>query len=278
MSLLGQAAAIYRKEGYKALIEKITSYIKKQIYIWFVSVRGTQTIRVGENQIVVLTPTKRMVARNLSRVNSEKEEIGEFIEEIRSEDIVYDIGANTGLYSLFAANQCTKGAVIAFEPYPPNSTILKDNVDQNNISNIEILEIALSDSNGEIEFQQPVKDDVGYGSAAITPQESTDSIKIPTTTGDQLVSKRGIPYPNVVKIDVEGAESLVINGLEECLSSTACRLVFCEVHLPGNDHRPSIEDFGSTQKQIVNQLERLGFSVEQLGSERESEIFYKAYK
>jgi hypothetical protein len=77
---------------------------------------------------------------------------------------------------------------------------------------------------------------------------------------------------------VEGSEPLVLEGLETALSAPSCRTVYCEVHLPGVDHRPSVEDFDRSAEDIQNRLEEFGFTVEELDSRENIEIFYKAQK
>jgi FkbM family methyltransferase len=219
-----------------------------------------------------------MVERNHERFNSEKEELANFLGEIRADDVVYDIGANTGLYSLFAANECPDGNVIAFEPYPPNLDLLKQDISRNGFEHIEVIETALSNSVGTIGFSQPNESDIGYGSSAIGPGDNKDTIEVPTTTGDQLIDDGEIPPPNVVKIDVEGAEPLVIDGLERALSAPSCRVVFCEVHLPGTERRPSVEDFDSSATDIQNRFEEFGFTAEKLPRGDRTELFYKFSK
>jgi FkbM family methyltransferase len=187
-----------------------------------------------------------LVKRNRGRFKSEKIELQDFINEISEGDTVYDIGANTGLYTLFAAKSCPSAEVIAFEPYPPNLKILKQDVARNQLQNVEIVDVALSDSVGNIEFKQPKEDDIGYGSSAIETNKSEVTTEVPTTTGDRLIADDKLPEANIIKIDVEGSESLVIEGLRNKLSNPNCRVVYCEIHLPGVDHRPSAEDFGSS--------------------------------
>lgn len=219
-----------------------------------------------------------MVRRNVERFESEKAELTDFVDEINEDDVVYDIGANTGLYTFFAATKCSEGEVIAFEPYPPNARLLTKDMERNRLSNVTVIEKALSDSVGSIEFSQPPEADVGYGSSSIQMEKSDSTIEVPTTTGDQLISSAQIPRPNVVKIDVEGAEPLVIEGLADALSAPECRVVYCEVHLPGVSHRPSIKDFDTTVSEIKGLLEGFGFTVEKLRTRGDSEQFFKAYK
>lgn len=242
------------------------------------SICGRYSFTLTDHSITFSAPTPTVVERNRNRFKSEKQKLRNFINEIKEDDVVYDIGANTGLYTLFAAKACPDGEVIAFEPYPPNIDLLKQDIARNQLQNVEIVEVALSDSVGNIEFSQPSEADVSYGSSSIEADESDATIVVPTTTSDQLIADDEIPAPNVLKIDVEGAESLVLEGLEKGLSAPSCRTVYCEVHLPGVDHRPSVEDFESSAEDIENRLREFGFTVERLHSSRDTEIFYKAQK
>lgn len=62
----------------------------------------------------------------------------------------------------------------------------------------------------------------------------------------------------MVKIDVEGAEGLVIDGMKDALADA--RRIYCEIHLPA-DHRTSIESYGWTPTELLTELESLGFEI-----------------
>lgn len=278
MSFIDRCLSIYRQDGLTTLFKRALQKIQQDIYCKWASIHGHYTLALNGTSVSFSAPNPTIVRRTRNRFSSEEEELEDFVNEIEDDDVVYDIGANTGIYTLFAAKKCPNGKVIAFEPYPPNINILKRDIRRNNIGNIDVFDIALSDSTGRIQFNQPDDDDIGYGSSSIEADGSEDTIEVPTTTGDKLIADNKIPYPNIVKIDVEGAEPLVIDGLEDALSSESCRTVYCEVHLSGVDYRSSIEDFGVTPEDIKVKLEDFGFNVENLQSNRDHEIFYKAYK
>lgn len=241
--------------------------------------RGAYSLTIDNQTIEFSAPTPTLVKRNRQRFHSEFEELRDFLGVIgEGDDVVYDIGANTGLYSLFAAKECQQGTVVAIEPYPPNIEVLRQDVTRNGLDNIEIVESALSDSVGEIEFSQPTETDIGYGSSSINAEGDRETLTVPTTTGDMLVTDGEVPPPNVVKIDVEGAEPLVIDGMEETLTGSNCRVLYCEVHLPGSSKRPSIEDFGSSPEELKAKLEEFGFSVQRIGTEGDLELRLKATK
>jgi FkbM family methyltransferase len=278
-SLANRALSVYREGGAIVLIKKTLRKLYTESYSRAISVRGRYSLTLDDQTVDFSAPTPTLVRRNRQRFYSELEEIRDFLESIENEDdVVYDIGANTGLYSLFAAKACPHGTVVAFEPYPPNLGVLRQDIDRNSLYNVTVVESALSDSVGEIEFSQPRKDDIGYGSSSINIEEDGEALTLPTTTGDTLIADGEIPPPNVVKIDVEGAEPLVIDGMKQTLANPNCRVLYCEVHLPGVSKRPSIEDFGSSPEEIKTKLEGLGFSVEQMGTEEGAELTIKATK
>lgn len=276
-SAVTRGISIYKKEGITTLLQRALRKVHRDAYCKSMSVRGRYSFTLGNQTVTFSAPTSTMVRRNRNRFKAEKQILRDFISEIEKDDVVYDIGANTGLYTLFAARACSDGEVVAFEPYPPNLDILEKDIARNQLQNVKTVDVALSDSVGDIEFSQPSEDDVGYGSSSIEANESKASIEVPTTTGDHLIADEEIPAPNVIKIDVEGSESLVLRGLRKTLSAPSCRTVYCEVHLPGVDKRPSIEDFGSSAEDIENRLKGFGFTIERLHSS-ENEIFYRAQK
>jgi len=278
MSIISRGISVYQEEGAVTLFRRALQKLHQNTYCRTISILGWYSFTLENNTVTFSAPTPTMVRRNRMRFKSEKKELRDFLNEIEEDDVVYDIGANTGLYALFAAEACPDGEVIAFEPYPPNLSLLKQDIDRNQLQNVKIIDVALSNSVGSIEFSQPDEDDIGYGSSAIEPSKSGATIEAPTKTGDQLIADGEIPAPNVLKIDVEGSEPLVLDGLETTLSASSCRTVYCEVHLSGPDKRPSVEEFGSSPEDLQNRLEEFGFIVEELDRRRENEIFYKAYK
>ncbi|MCF2164667.1 MULTISPECIES: FkbM family methyltransferase [Halobacterium] len=275
-SLVDRGISVYREHGMFTLLKKTLKKVRLETDCRLASALGQYSLTLNNQEVMFSAPTSKLVQRNRQRFRSESKELCEFLGEIRQDDVIYDIGANTGLYSLFAAKMCPQGTVAAFEPYPPNVRILQQDITRNNLENVEVIEFALSNSVGEIEFSQPESDDIGYGSSSIDTDGTEGGITIPTTTGNALVASGEIPSPNIVKIDVEGAESLVLEGLEEIISPSSCRAIYCEVHLPGVSKRPAVQDFGSSLQEVESQLEECGFSVYRLQTERDSEVTIKA--
>ena len=176
---------------------------------------------------------------------------------LNPDDVFFDVGAMYGLYTGFAGRELTDGTVVAFEPYPRNLEALERTVELNGLSNVDIREVALGDTTGVEEFESPSLEYHVQQIAAMrvrrrsTPEsgatapaapdagESVTNFSVETRPGDSLVEAGELPQPNVVKIDVEGAEPLVVDGLSETLTREACRLLVCEIHPPADERDDS---------------------------------------
>lgn len=190
---------------------------------------------------------------------SEREQIQNVLNEIKENDTFFDIGANIGIYTCFAGAKCNEGKVVAFEPYPPNVEQLRANIRHSKLSNVQIEAIGLSNKTDTIEFSEP-KSEVGLRTGSIKPSAGDGNYQVQTRAGDDLILNENIPEPDVIKIDVEGAEAVVIQGLKDTLQSGVCRTIFIEIHPEGHHpDAPSIEDFGMTPDELVSYLQNIGF-------------------
>ncbi len=156
-------------------------------------------------------------------------------------DVVYDVGANIGLYTrLFS----TLGAreIVAFEPVAANRRLHRQNMVLGGVEGARCLPWALSDRDEEAEFQvddmqstSGTLDRVSGGAAA----EGRRNLRLPPKTErvacrslDSLIGAGEIPPPDLMKLDVEGAEALVLRGGLKTLRQHRPRLVI-EIHGAG---------------------------------------------
>jgi len=275
-SKIREGLAILSEEGPISFLQEVLAYFYETVY-W--SVHDSYTLAIRDAEVSFTAPNRTVVQRNKWRFDSEKGELTDLLGEIEDGDVFFDVGANTGLYTLFAAKRCSTAAVVAFEPYPPNVHLLKRDIKRNGLENVSVRSEALSDSAGTVEFAQPEQEDVGYGSGSIDAGSgnSDSTVEVAANSGDELILNDEIPTPNVIKIDVEGAEPLVVEGMKNALSSPDCRLIYCEIHRSDVEHRPSISDFGTTLADMKARFEELGFEVEELQT-RETEVLLKMHK
>lgn len=193
----------------------------------------------------------------------------DILAHLRPGDIVYDIGGHIGVYGIIIANALERGSVVVFEPHPENAKQVRRNATLNPGS-VEVIECALSNADGTAELEMKAEDG-GIGTHALATEASERTVEVRAVTGDGLVREGRLPPPDVVKIDVEGAELRVLEGLTDTLRSGGCRLVYCEIHLPQETLRyetsrtTSITDYGGKPEEVHDLLESLGFTVEIFG-------------
>lgn len=187
------------------------------------------------------------------------------IERGRADDVFWDVGACLGIHSFVLAKHLWDGDVMAFEPMPSNRGVLSDNKSVNEIENVRVFREAMADEVGERTFSIRESVQAGYGrhSFSTGEYEAVKEIPVPVTTGDALVASGAAPVPNMIKIDVEGAGPLVLEGLTEVLQRDECHTVIVETHEP-NPVQPSHEDYGYTEEEFLALLEETGFSVSQM--------------
>jgi len=144
---------------------------------------------------------------------------------IQKGNVVYDIGAHVGYFSLFLGELVGEsGRVLAFEPNPFNVKYLRQHLDMNDINNVDVFEFALSDENGESFFIN--KKDTSTGCLS-----SHGIMRVETYTIDYLVDSGKIPPPDYIKIDVEGAELLVLKWARRTLEKYTPS-IFLATHSP----------------------------------------------
>jgi|AntDeeMetagen285_2_1112576.scaffolds.fasta_scaffold00219_15 FkbM family methyltransferase len=203
----------------------------------------------------------------------EKTVIEDVLDELNADDVFYDIGANFGRYA------CTIGVVkpdvqvVAIEPHPKNFEILQSNFKRNRI-NADTLECALSKQSGKMRLQEE-----DHPARHNLTTSGNEGVLVDVKTGDEIIEENLSPKPDVIKIDVEGAEFDVLKGLERTLSRGVCRVVYIELH-------PfALGRFETTTEEIESFLFEKGFSVDSIhqrkvtgphDDEEQEQIFLKA--
>jgi len=142
--------------------------------------------------------------------------------------IFWDAGANFGLYTLIGARQVKrKGKVLAIEPDPRNRRRLWINILLNAFTNVKVLPAALGDHEKEAEFLS-CSEGAYSGLRVAKVPGVLKQIKVRQTTLDSVAAKFGWPQVDLLKMDVEGAEILVLQGGVEFFEIRPRPLVMCE--------------------------------------------------
>jgi FkbM family methyltransferase len=172
---------------------------------------------------------------------------------IRPGDTVLDIGANIGYYTLlFARLVGGSGKVFAFEPDPENFALLKRNVEINGYRNVTLVNAAVSRQSGRLKLylsEENKGDHRIYASG-----EDRPSIEIAAVALDDYFVNNPAEV-NFIKMDVQGAEGRVMQGMERLLKRcSACQIIFEFWPL-------GMRRAGDEAKDVVKQLIRHGFTI-----------------
>lgn len=165
----------------------------------------------------------------LQKFGGEKDQLEALLALLHNDDVLYDIGSSVGAWSIPAAAKASAGKVISFEPDPENRQRLLANYELNGLKNFYIMPIALGDKPGELEL-------FTAGAYAASPSlkpvnKISTSIKVKIETVDDLITRGEIPLPTVVKIDIEGAEMMALQGMSGLLrSEKKPRALVLELH------------------------------------------------
>lgn len=192
----------------------------------------------------------------INTFSSKEPETLEWIDGFERGEVFWDIGANIGLYSCYAAlsRNCK---VMAVEPSPFNLELLARNINWNNLSGkVSVLPLALSN---ELKLENLRMTSLIHGEAMSTFAESYNHLghpmevifEYPTLgiTMDDLIERFGIRAPAHVKIDVDGIEHLILSGGANVLRTTKSVLV--EVN----------DEFAIQARSVAQLLKTAGFKL-----------------
>ena len=134
-------------------------------------------------------------------------------DHVKPGDLIIDVGANAGTFSLVAASLTGEtGNVLSFEPSPKFANIIKKNVAINSMENlIEVHQVALGAKEGTVYLNESVADDT-------TNYVSTTGTAVPAATLDSFTDN--YEFIDILKIDAEGSELEILNGAIKTLSKT----------------------------------------------------------
>ena len=229
--------------------------------IFFLQKKSYKKIKIDNyNDLIFFTPNNLIEWRVRTLLTKEPETI-EWIDNfvIENKLIFWDIGANIGLYSSYAAlKHKNKIKVIAFEPSSSNLRVLTRNISINNLSNTIIInQIALTDKkNVFLDMNEP---EFIEGSSLNSFGESfnfegkeflpNQKYKIFGTTIDHLIEENSLDIPDYIKIDVDGLEHVILNGGDKLFNSEKIKGVLIEIN----------ENFEIQKNSVINFMNNHNF-------------------
>jgi FkbM family methyltransferase len=169
---------------------------------------------------------------------------GALTAELRPGATFFDIGANVGYVTLIAARLVgPSGRVVAFEPVPENVAAIRENLALNGIDWVEVHETAVARQRGRAAL---IISDVSAFSRLASvnvPTGARETIEVQVISIDEFMASPGAPAPDVIKIDVEGAELEVLEGMRETLAAHR-PVLLCEVHDCNSEYVALVDALG----------------------------------
>lgn len=192
----------------------------------------------------------------------------QWIRSFEADEVFWDVGANVGMYSLYAA--LGRHKVVALEPSPWNLEALTKNILQNNFGQlITVVPLAVSNQVTQTNFYVSNKYQTSGGAhhSIGNPIDQfgaqvldRDALQVVTISIDSLITIFKLPKPNHLKVDIDGLEFEVLQGASETLSSVRSLLVEC---FPNHPERENLFVF----------LEQKGFCLESYSSSTSNSIW-----
>ncbi len=245
----------YRPEVLKPIQKLGLSSILRKAYFQFARPRNgiLETEVAGiRASFYARTPEELRILESAGGAGGEERVLSELVRFLKPGDVVLDIGANVGLYTvLLASTVGTEGLVIACEPCAQNYNHLVENLILNGLANARLFRKALGNSSGKAKLYASTV--IGNSSLSGDKNDNAGAEDVEVIEGDRLIASEKLPVPRAIKIDVEGFEYAVLEGLQATLKNPECQLVACEVH-------PSLLPEDVEPGAIAGLLQSCGFS------------------
>lgn len=147
---------------------------------------------------------------------------------VKPEMVVYDVGGYIGYFTMvFARLVGNKGKVYVFDPLPSNIATIQEQVRLNQVEHVAIHSVAVSDKVGTAEFSRHAS--ASMGQLKTMDERFEESFEVKIISLDEFVFSHGNPSPDLVKMDIEGAEVMAIPGMRRLLE-TAKPSILMEIH------------------------------------------------
>jgi len=196
-------------------------------------------LKINNKMIKFFTPNEIIQYRVATYFSKEPETLEWIDNFIEKENLIFwDIGANIGLYSIYAATKHNKLKVFAFEPSTNNLPILTRNIHINNLSeNIIVNQFPLTNKKNVFMMMRENEFNEGGGLHMFGEEKNFEgkefgqnNYKIYGTTIDYLLENKILELPDYIKMDVDGIEHLILQGAQKFLADKKIKSISIELY------------------------------------------------
>ena len=185
----------------------------------------------------------------------EQENLACWSDYSKRSQVIFDVGANLGIYSLTSAAISPEARLFAFEPTPAIAAHLRRTLEDNHLNRINVVEKAVARTSGTAVLNLlGAKIEGNEGMNFVTQKAvAADSITIETVSLDDFCQLQGIDQIDLLKIDIQGNEAEALRGAERMLSEGRIRCIFTELNWETDPEKldPALE--------VVELLQEKGF-------------------
>lgn len=233
---------------FKILIKAIQNlknwYVFPLVYFGLINKKYVYLITKSGIKIKIRTNSTDLETFSLIWLLKEYEKFDPMIE---SDDIIIDVGAHIGIFSMYVSQFCSTGKIFCYEPSKENFELLCQNIELNNKKNIFQKNCVVSSSDKEVSFY------INSDKTANSLYESTsDSVKIQSQTLQQIFDSNNLKKCDYLKLDCEGAEYEIIDSLPDRYFINISK-IYIEYHF--NDSKPELLN------KLIKKLEKLSFNI-----------------
>ncbi len=219
-----------------------------------------QSVQVSAGFTLLLRPEDYITKLLLHDSVFEAAETDLLTRLIRPGDTCIDAGCHIGYYTCLSARLVgPRGRVYAFDANPESCSHTRRNLDANNLNNAEIIQAALGDQRGSTTFYVSTDDQTGLSSLGPIPRHK-ETLVVPWLRLQDFLRERRIPRVRLLKLDVEGAEELVLRGLGRFLADQRIDLVLVECY----DERLGL--LNSSTERVAALLHEAGYQCWEFGT------------
>jgi FkbM family methyltransferase len=252
-SILKRITQLYKNRGMKYLIYSIPLHFIHQINFQMDRRDISKLNYTPDQKFVIkdilgskmyLNIADRGLSKDLILNGIREAQYVETVQKIIKEgDVVIDIGANIGYYVMLESKLVgTKGVIYAIEPVPENYDLLNKNIALNGYSNVKTYRLALGNNNGMEQMYVPPERNLSVMTSVSNFQKGEKSvaeIEVKVMTLDEFLKDK--PYPNVIRMDIEGYEYQIVKGMKKVLGTRLPLTILMELHCSNRPFEQSRE-------------------------------------